>query len=153
MKIDLVGVGKLKFPLTLNGVKYDRTNRGKVTSDYTLSFTSAGGVVIDLIVSENPEMVNASSIRINVDGVRVKGKYNDNPGGFLHATEEIPDARLRTIVEKAIHDLGAEERRIDPTGRHTKAKREALAQAELAAKRESTRAENDAKLRKALDRL
>ena len=147
MKIDLAGVNKLKFPLTLNGMRYAKTR--SISGQYTISFTTPRAITIDMTVEEEEtiDKSNYFTIWLKVDGIRVT--HGTGISAFQVKTDLIPDAKLKAIVEAAIRDLAAEERRLDPTGRHAEAKRNEAAAAAYRAKL----ADDDVKLKKTLKRL
>jgi hypothetical protein len=135
---DIAGIDKLKFPLTLNGTRYEH-KFNRLISQHTFNFRS-GAATISLIW----QTFTQPAFWVEVDGVGINYDRGMNLG--FHSVEAIPDPKLRTLIALAFADLQGEERRVDPTKRHARDKaRQASAEA---AKRD-----HDAALSKALKKL
>jgi len=122
MKFTLADVHKLQFPLTLNGTTYTK-RQGRfsrlVGGLYTIVFSSPHGLNIEMSVQEHDDWGRAT-IWLDVEGQPIHAEFGTS--FFRSSTASIPDARLAALVEAAISDLEAEERRLDPTGRHAASK-------------------------------
>jgi hypothetical protein len=118
VKIDLTDVYKLKFPVTINGRRYEHRRPGLLIAESDrIRFRSPKNAVIDIIVQ------SSSIIEFRVDNVYIGG---------CRDTSEIGSSSLRALIERAVNDLSSEVKRTDPAHRKAQAAVETKRQADEA---------------------
>ncbi len=115
---DIIGIDKLKFPVVINGTRYE--HKKALFSYHDFKF-KAGAAIIIL----SWQIFSQPSFWVVVDGVPLNYDRGSNLG--IRSVEAIGDPKLRAAIAKAFADLQGEELRLDPTKRHTKVKEHLLA--------------------------
>lgn len=134
---DIAGIDKLKFPIVINGTRYE--HKKGMSSQHTFSF-KAGAATISLIW----QTYTQPAFWVTVDSVGINYDKGMNLG--FYSVEAIGDPKVRALITKAFADLEGEERRVDPTGRHAKDKARQLAV-------EKAQRDHDAALQAALKKI
>jgi hypothetical protein len=128
---DLEDVCKLPSPQVIDGREYvveERSLIGQILiNNERVVWRTKNGILIELFYYSfyRDDPVERQTLGtlgwkafLKLDGVELV----DDRGWRLtfQDTAEIPDTKLRVLVEQAITDLSGEERRLDPSGRHAK---------------------------------
>lgn len=120
MEFSLRGVPDLPKKVTVEGRSYrlGRSCGGLGGEEVipTIKFTSPGGLAIEILYHPVAWTEMFSDAMVLVEGKEVP--LSDGVFSWFSDTIQLPNARLRALVEQAFSDLEAEELRLDPKSRH-----------------------------------
>ena len=120
MDILLNGIGYLPAETVVHGRHYQiRVEKEILTAiqNSVITFEAPGGVPIEIFfIDDLAKDRRDTLIRVTIDHVKVLDEFGN--WAYFIQTTDLPDQRLRKLVEQALRDLIAEEKRQDPSGRH-----------------------------------
>ena len=121
MDILLNGIGSLPAKTTVKDRLYCIDKEGFPSSAkhprFVVSFSISNGTLLEIyFIDDLAEDRRETLIQVAIDHVKVLDQFGN--WAFFLNTADLPDQRLRKLVEQALRDLIAEEKRQDPTGRH-----------------------------------
>jgi hypothetical protein len=132
MEILLNGIGSLPTETHIKNRLYHIEREGFSSSAkhprFVASFNIANGTLLQIyFIDDLAEERTSTLIQVVIDHIKVLDQFGN--WAFFMDTADLPDPRLRKLVEQTLKELIAEEKRQDPTGRH--GRRQQLTQEQL----------------------